>query len=150
VLEGAIVFPSDDPGETARKCMMCLDRLTEGKKPICVLSCSMRALEFGPLEELVSRFGDLRQLEDMPSPKATTPSVVFKVHSPKKPLLPWDEKKALDLWKKRGPYALPDAPDLFQEEEELTHINPRTVGRDRLVLKARNVEEFMYYTTDND
>jgi anaerobic dimethyl sulfoxide reductase subunit B len=147
---GAIVFASDRPGEKAGKCTMCLDRLKEGKKPICVLSCSMRALEFGPLEELVARFGDLQRLEDMPNPKATHPSAVFKAHEPKRAILPWDAKRSLDLWKKRGPFALPDAPDLFQKEEELTGIQPGTVGRGRLVLKPRSTEGFMYSTTDND
>jgi anaerobic dimethyl sulfoxide reductase subunit B (iron-sulfur subunit) len=147
---GSIVFPSNDPGDRASKCTMCVDRLKDGKNPICVLSCSMRALEFGPMEELVLRFGDLRQLEDMPSPKATNPSVVFKAHDPKKILLPWDAEKALALWKTRGPYAPANAPDLFENGENLTAIDPGTVGRSRLVLKTRSVEEFMYHTTDND
>jgi anaerobic dimethyl sulfoxide reductase subunit B (iron-sulfur subunit) len=69
---------------------MCIDRLAEGQKPICVLSCSLRALEFGPLEELVSKFGQLRQLEDMPSPAVTNPSVLFKIREAKKTILPWD------------------------------------------------------------
>jgi len=43
------------------KCTMCIDRLEQGLKPICVLSCSMRALEFGPLEEITSRYGNLEK-----------------------------------------------------------------------------------------
>ena len=147
---GAIVFPSDNPGEVASKCNLCVDRLEEGKTPICVLSCSMRALEFGPLDKLVSQFGDLRQLEDMPSPRITLPSVVFKPHDPKKAILPWDVKKAMEHWKERGPHALPDVPALFSSLEEFSRISPGIIGRDRLVLKAKNVDEFMYYTTDDD
>jgi anaerobic dimethyl sulfoxide reductase subunit B (iron-sulfur subunit) len=147
---GAIVFPTDQPGAVAGKCNMCVDRLEQGKTPICVLSFSMRALEFGPMDKLVSQFGDLRQLEDMPSPKITLPSVVFKAHDPKKAILSWDVKKAMEHWKKRGPHAPPDAPALFSSLEEFSRISPGTIGRDRLVLKAKNVEEFMYYTTDND
>jgi len=148
---GAIVFPSDRPDEIASKCTMCLDRLQEGKKPICVLSCSLRALEFAPLDELVARFGNLQQLEDMPSPGITLPSAVFKAQDAKKPILHWDAKKAIDLWGKRGPYAPADAPDLLESPEDLTRIPlPRTLGRDRLVLKAKNAAEFMYYTTDDD
>jgi len=147
---GSIVFASDGPEEIAGKCNMCLDRLEGGKKPICVLSCSMRALEFGPLGHLISQFGDLRQLEDMPSPQITMPSVVFKVRNPKKPILSWDAQRTMQLWRKRGPYAPQDAPDIFESAEDLTRIPPRTIGRDRLVLKAKNAEEFMYYTTDDD
>jgi hypothetical protein len=29
-------------------------------------------------------------------------------------------------------------------------VPPGTVGRDRLVLKAKDTEEFMYSTSDND
>jgi len=147
---GAIVFPTDDPGAAAGKCTMCLDRLEEGKKPICVLSCSLRALEFGPLDQLRSQFGDLQQLEELPSPRITFPSVIFKRPGPKKIILPWDAGKAAELWRKRGPSATSDVPDLLAPGEDLKAVLPGTVGRDRLVLKAKNMEEFMYYTSDND
>lgn len=146
---GAIVFPSDEPGALAGKCNMCLDRLEEGKKPICVLSCSLRALEFGPLDELISRFGHLQQLEEMPSPKITLPSVVFKAYEAKKPILSWDMEKAMELWKIRGPHN-PKGPSLYRNLEDFTRIPPGTIGRDRLVLKAENTADFMYRTTDDD
>ncbi len=146
---GAIVFPSDQPGVLAGKCNMCLDRLDEGKKPICVLSCSLRALEFGPLDELISRFGHLQQLEEMPSPKITLPSVVFKAHQAKKRVLSWDMKKAMELWKIRGPHN-PNGPSLYRNLEDFIRIPPGTIGRDRLVLKAENAAELMYRTTDDD
>ena len=56
----------------------------------------------------------------------------------------------MELWQKRGPYAPPDSTDVFVRKEDFTRIPPGTIGRDRLVLKARSVETFMYYTTDND
>ena len=59
---GSMMFAGDEIGEKASKCNMCIDRLREGKQPICVLSCSMRALEFGPITELRKRFGHLQQL----------------------------------------------------------------------------------------
>ena len=147
---GAISFRSQGLGERASKCTMCIDRLKEGKKPICVLSCSMRALEFGPLQELQNTFGKLCELQEMPSGNLTQPSVVFKPFQPKRQILPWDMQKALRLWKSRGPHALPNSSTLFGSLEDLKEIPPNTIGRDRLVLKAQSVEEFMYYTTDND
>jgi len=147
---GSIVFASDEPGEKASKCTMCLDRLAEGKKPICVLSCSMRALEFGPLKELQERFGCLNTLEEMPPPRITEPSVVFKASDPKRTLIRWDAEKTLRLWKNRGPYAPDGTPALFDSEDDLSSLPEGTVGRNRLVLKARNVQELMYYTTDDD
>jgi hypothetical protein len=76
--------------------------------------------------------------------------VVFKAHEPKKILQPWEVEKTLAVWKTRGPYAPADAPELFENGEDLTTIDPGTVGRNRLVLKTRSVEKFMYHTTDND
>jgi len=63
---GAPQFAGNEFGLKMSKCNMCIERLEEGLKPICVLSCSMRALEFGPIDELIKKYGDLRQVEDMP------------------------------------------------------------------------------------
>jgi NADPH-dependent glutamate synthase beta subunit-like oxidoreductase len=54
---GTPQFPGDEAGAKMTKCNMCIDRLVDGLKPICVLSCSMRALEFGPMEEMVQKYG---------------------------------------------------------------------------------------------
>jgi DMSO reductase iron-sulfur subunit len=53
---GSPQFASDDSHKKMSKCNMCIDRLEQGLNPICVLSCSMRALEFGPLEELKKKY----------------------------------------------------------------------------------------------
>ncbi len=63
---GAPQFAGDESGLKMSKCTMCIDRLEEGLKPLCVLSCSMRALEFGPIDELMKKYGNLQRLEDMP------------------------------------------------------------------------------------
>lgn len=60
---GTPQYEGDEPGLKMLKCDMCIDRLEEGLKPICVLSCSMRALEFGPLEGLIKKYGDLKRLD---------------------------------------------------------------------------------------
>ncbi|MCT9038879.1 dimethylsulfoxide reductase subunit B, partial [Enterobacter cloacae] len=41
------------------KCDGCHDRVAEGKKPICVESCPLRALDFGPIDELRKKHGQL-------------------------------------------------------------------------------------------
>jgi DMSO reductase iron-sulfur subunit len=61
---GAPQFASDDKHQKMSKCNMCLDRLEKGLSPICVLSCSMRALEFGPLEELKKKYGNSKQIAE--------------------------------------------------------------------------------------
>ena len=45
---------------------MCIDRLEKGQLPLCVASCPMRALDFGPIDELKAKYGDLSKIETMP------------------------------------------------------------------------------------
>ncbi len=59
-------------------CNFCLDRLEEGKKPICVAGCPMRALDSGPLEELKAKYGDAEEAEGFTYSDELKPSVLFK------------------------------------------------------------------------
>lgn len=61
-----------------QKCDLCLDRLMEGKKPICVISCPMEALDVGPLEDLRARHGDVRETEGFTFLEELGPSIIFK------------------------------------------------------------------------
>ena len=129
---------------------MCIDRLEQGLKPICILSCSMRALEFGPLDDLREKYGNLRHLEDMPKDTITSPAVVFKPADPKKPVVHWDYTQALELWQKRQPEEVESLPDVFNEISAVTRAPHEIVGRNKLALKAKSCEELMYYTTDDE
>ena len=110
----------------------------------------MRALEFGPLEELEKKYGQLKNLEDMPKPTITRPAVVFKPTASKTPVLPWDSLRALELWQKRQPHEGEPLPDIFTTASEVTAAPQDIVGRNRLVLKAKTCDELRYYTTDNE
>jgi Fe-S-cluster-containing dehydrogenase component len=44
-------------------CDMCFERLEKGLNPMYVLNFSMRALEFGPLEDLNKKYGHLRRTD---------------------------------------------------------------------------------------
>jgi len=167
---GSPQFESDEPGEKVSKCNMCVDRLKEGLSPICVLSCSLRALEFGPIDELRKKYGNnavhtspyrVAGLlgEDFVIPikqdgqhanKAFIPSVVFKPQDPKKQILPYDAKKALNLWQKRCPDNGENLPDIFRNPEDVIEETPGAMGRNKLVLKPKNTEELMFYTTDDE
>lgn len=147
---GAPQFQGDNLGTKMSKCNMCIERLERGLKPICVLSCSMRALEFGPLDKLREKYGDLRWLEDMPRDTITRPAVVFKPHDPKKLVIPWDYNRALELWQKRQSHQGKPLPDVFAEISDVTKAPQHIVGRNKLVLKAKNSAEQQYYTTDNE
>ena len=61
-----------------QKCDLCLDRLEEGKKPICVDGCPVRALDCGPIEELRAKYGDVREAEGFIYSDKLNPSIVFK------------------------------------------------------------------------
>ncbi len=147
---GAPQYDGDASGTKMSKCNMCMDRLRQGLKPICVLSCSMRALEFGPLGELIKRYGNLRRLEDMPKDSITRPAVVFRPADGKTEVVPWDSKRALELWQKRNAENGEVLPDVFTEINDVSKASTDIVGRNKLVLKAKNCDELMYYTTDNE
>ncbi|MFC2060766.1 4Fe-4S dicluster domain-containing protein [Chloroflexota bacterium] len=147
---GAPQFQGDDVDAKMSKCNMCINRIGQGLKPICVLSCSMRALEFGPLDKLREKYGDLRQVEDMPRHTITNPAVVFKPADPKRQVIPWDYKRALELWQKRESSEGDPLPDVFAKVSDVTQAPQSIVGRSKLVLKAKNSGELQYYTTDDE
>ncbi len=136
---GAPQFQSDEPGTKMSKCTMCIDRLDQGNLPICVESCPMRALDFGPLKDLVKKYGNVRVLEDLPSDTITRPAIVFKPHAAKKRLVPYSEDKALELLGNRG--AFTKLPPLYLSKNDVRHVSPGLVGRDRLNLKPKSAEE---------
>ncbi|WP_434361012.1 dimethylsulfoxide reductase subunit B [Parasalinivibrio latis] len=73
---GAPQFNADKGHMT--KCDGCYERVAEGKQPICVESCPLRALEFGPIEELRAKYGDQAEVAPLPSASLTKPNIVIK------------------------------------------------------------------------
>ncbi|MFC2002194.1 FAD-dependent oxidoreductase [Chloroflexota bacterium] len=61
-----------------QKCEFCLEDWEQGDKPICVRSCTMRALDAGPIEELRAKYGDIRSAEDFPYHEKSEPAITFK------------------------------------------------------------------------
>jgi anaerobic dimethyl sulfoxide reductase subunit B (iron-sulfur subunit) len=62
------------------KCDMCSALIAEGDMPLCVSGCTMRALDFGDLTELKSKYGD-GDVEVEPLPEDSTgPSFVLNPH----------------------------------------------------------------------
>ena len=68
----------DEVNAKMQMCTLCLDRLVENKKPICVEACPMRALEVGPIEELKANYGNIQEVEGFTYSKKTKPSIIFK------------------------------------------------------------------------
>ncbi len=68
----------EEEGAKAQKCDLCAERWAEGKKPICVEACPMRALDAGPLDELEKKYGKVKESEGFVYSTETRPSVTFK------------------------------------------------------------------------
>lgn len=142
---GALVFESDDLDVKPQKCTMCIDRIEMGEQPICVLSCPTRALDFGPLSALNTRYGDNRDIEDMPGSETTRPAVVFKTHTEKRQLVPYNAERALELLMRRDPL-----PPIFTSTADVTEIPEGTIGRARLVIKHESAAELMRHTRSDE
>lgn len=67
------------------KCDGCHSRVADGKKPICVESCPLRALDFGPIDELRQTHGKLAAVAPLPSAHFTKPSIVIKPNANSRP-----------------------------------------------------------------
>ena len=59
-----------------QKCNLCLERWSEGKKPVCVNGCPTRALDAGPLNELKEKYHEINHAEGFER-KETFPSIIF-------------------------------------------------------------------------
>ena len=61
-----------------QKCNYCVDRFDVGKQPICVEACYARALDSGTLDELKTRYGDIKESAGFSYSISAKPSIVFK------------------------------------------------------------------------
>ena len=61
-----------------QKCHLCINRWTEGKKPICVSSCPTRALAAGPINEMMTKYEESREAVGFTFDDKIKPSVIFK------------------------------------------------------------------------
>ncbi len=77
---GAPQFGIED-NPKMQKCNFCVEDWEQGDKPICVRSCTMRALDAGPIEELRARYGDIKSAEGFIYHKKTEPAITFKPKS---------------------------------------------------------------------
>ncbi|MBE0409585.1 MAG: dimethylsulfoxide reductase subunit B [Anaerolineales bacterium] len=75
---GALQFNEETNAMT--KCDFCEDLLAQGNNPACVDACVMRCLDFGDLNELRMKYGNLAAIEPLPSDEITHPSFVLTPH----------------------------------------------------------------------
>ena len=60
------------------KCDGCQDRVNAGGNPVCVEACTMRALEFGDIEELERKYGPSINVAPLPDTHYTNPNLIVK------------------------------------------------------------------------
>jgi anaerobic dimethyl sulfoxide reductase subunit B (iron-sulfur subunit) len=60
------------------KCDTCLDLREKGGEPACVSSCIMRAIEFGPIDELRKKYGANADIKGVPSSSITKPNLIIE------------------------------------------------------------------------
>jgi len=143
---GVPQFADDQPGTKMTKCTLCIDRLEQGEMPVCVLSCPTRALDFGPIDELRAKYGQIAQIEGMPDPSETQPSVVFKSKMPRRELpLPYDAYKALRLFAQRDPQ-----PPIYDDLVDLVEPLPGMRTKDHLVMKVASREATLELTKNDE
>ncbi len=69
----------DTERKVMTKCDGCMDRVSDGKKPVCVGACPMRALDFGPMDELRAKYGDGdAHIAPLPLSSQTSPNLIIK------------------------------------------------------------------------
>ncbi len=67
----------DQTSGVMTKCTFCEDLLAQGENPACVDACPMRAIDYGELEDLRQKYGDIDAIEPLPLDRYTHPSVVI-------------------------------------------------------------------------
>lgn len=60
------------------KCNGCIERVTEGKNPICVDACPLRALDFGDIDTLKKKYSGTDELPPLPEASYTHPNIIIK------------------------------------------------------------------------
>jgi anaerobic dimethyl sulfoxide reductase subunit B (iron-sulfur subunit) len=68
----------EEEGAKMQMCTFCLDRIVDGKKPICVEACPMRALDAAPLDALQKQYGTIQEAEGFTYAKKIRPSIIMK------------------------------------------------------------------------
>ena len=70
----------DASAKVMTKCNLCYDLVDQGKSPACVSACQTRVLEFGDIDALRAKHGDLDEVFPLPERSLTEPSIVFTPH----------------------------------------------------------------------
>ena len=77
----------DQKRKVMTKCDGCVDRVTNGKLPICVGSCPLRALDFDAMDNLTAKYGNGDgHIAPLPSASITSPNLIIKANRHGRPV----------------------------------------------------------------
>lgn len=62
------------------KCDFCVDLQAKGEQPVCVATCPLEAIKFGPIDELRAKYGVVCDVKGLPDSSITKPNLVIKAH----------------------------------------------------------------------
>ncbi len=62
------------------KCDFCIDDIAEGKQPACIHICPQRCLDYGELDELREKYGDVSAVAPLPEVPEAGPAMVIVPH----------------------------------------------------------------------
>lgn len=63
------------------KCDGCFERIAEGRKPVCVESCPLRALDFDTMDNLRAKYGNGDgHIAPLPPESITSPNLIIKAN----------------------------------------------------------------------
>lgn len=62
------------------KCDFCVDLQAKGEQPVCVATCPLEAIKFGPIDELRAKYGVVSDVKGLPDSSITKPNLVIKAH----------------------------------------------------------------------
>lgn len=63
------------------KCDGCFERIADGRKPVCVESCPLRALDFDTMDNLRAKYGNGDgHIAPLPSESITSPNLIIKAN----------------------------------------------------------------------
>ena len=63
------------------KCDFCVDLQAKGEQPVCVATCPLGAIKYGPIAALRAQYGSLSDVQGLPGSTITHPNLVVKAHS---------------------------------------------------------------------
>jgi anaerobic dimethyl sulfoxide reductase subunit B (iron-sulfur subunit) len=92
------------------------------------------------MNDLIEKYGDVKNLEGLPDSSITKPAIIFRAHEERRKVLAYPVQKALELLAERG-----ELPRIYSSGTDVTDVEG-FVQTNELHLKTETAEEALYFT----